>query len=94
MSGRPPRPISKHLRQIINKNVVDYLNKDNLLSDKQYKFRLPCSIADIPTDITHRMGGALHNTCITGTIISDILMAFHKGLIHKLPIYVKEFSKL
>lgn len=38
--------ISKPFKDIINKNVFEYVNKDNILKDKQYGFRWAQTTAD------------------------------------------------
>lgn len=47
--------INKFLYAMINKTFVHFINRDKLLSDKQYEFRLSPSTTDIPTTITHRI---------------------------------------
>lgn len=62
--------------KLIKRKVTDHLNRNNLLSDKQYTFRSSRSSADNLTFITLRNSEALNNKLITKAIAFDIWKAF------------------
>ena len=83
--------ISKLFESVINKRILDHLNRNNLLSDVQYGFRSARSTADVLTVITHRISEAMAMGNHSRVIALDISKAFdkvwHKGLLLKLSSY-------
>ena len=83
--------ISKIFESVLNRHVIKYLSKNNLLSDVQYGFRSARSTADVLTVITHRISEALDSSFDGRVIALDISKAFdqvwHKGLFRKITSY-------
>lgn len=64
--------INKLSESIIIKNVLEHLNRNNLLSDNQYGFR-PASSSDVVlTVITHIISKTLDNKFLKTTITLDM----------------------
>ena len=83
--------MSKLLESVLNREIVNHLSKNNLLSDIQYGFRSSRSTADVLTVISHRISESLDGGFISRAIALDISKAFdrvwHKGLLHKISSY-------
>lgn len=58
--------ISKIFGYIINKEVVDHLSRNNLLSNGLYRFHCSRSSADVLTVATHRISETLNDRFILG----------------------------
>lgn len=67
---------SKIFDAIINKKIVENLNRDNPLSDERYRFQSARSTADIVTVITYKISEALDNRHITRTNTFEKSKAF------------------
>lgn len=57
---------------MINKKVIEHLNRHNLLSDNRYGFNPARSTTHVLSVITHRIGEALDNKFIMSAITVDI----------------------
>ena len=83
--------ISKTMETIITKQLLIFLETNNILSDHQYGFRKARSSGDLLAYAVHVWSSALES-CGESTVISvDISKAFdrvwHKGLLAKLPMF-------
>ena len=80
--------ISKIFESVIKSVIVNHLESQNLLSDKQYGFRSSRSTADLLTVITEKIYRALDNCGEARVVALDISKAFdrvwHAGLLQKL----------
>lgn len=68
--------IINHLGVISNSLVLDNLTRNNLLSDKQYRFHFFLSITDVFSVITHKINEVLNGNFVTRAF--DISKAFDK----------------
>ena len=83
--------ISKSIETIITKQLLTFLETNNLLSDHQYGFRKARYTGDLLAYAVHVWSSTLES-CGENTVISlDISKAFdrvwHKGLLAKLPMF-------
>ena len=83
--------ISKTMETIITKQLLTFLETNNLLSDHQYGFRKARSTCDILAYAVHVWSSALESCGESRVISLDISKAFdrvwHKGLLAKLPMF-------
>jgi endonuclease/exonuclease/phosphatase (EEP) superfamily protein YafD len=68
--------ISKLLERILNKRLVSYLNKYNILSDNQYGFRSGRSTEDAVQELTQFVSNNLDNGMKCVSIYLDLAKAF------------------
>ena len=80
--------VSKVFEKLVNKRIVDYLEKCGIFSVFQYCFRCSPSTADLLTVVSDRIARAFNSSGATRTVAFDISKAFkrvwHAGLLHKL----------
>ena len=83
--------ISKTMETIITKQLLAFLETNNLLSDHQYGFRQAKSTGDLLAYAVHTWSSALESYGESRVISLDISKAFnrvwHKGLLAKLPMF-------
>ena len=83
--------ISKTMETIITKQLLTFLETNNLLSDHQYGFQKARSTGDLFAYAVHVWSSALESSGESRVISLDISNAFdrvlHKGLLAKLPIF-------
>ena len=83
--------VSKVFEKLVNKRIVDHLEKCGLFSDFQYGFRSSRSTADLLTVVSDRIARAFNRSGATQAVALDISKAFdkvwHAGLLHKLKSY-------
>ena len=83
--------ISKTMETIITKQLLTFLETNNLLSDHQYGFRKARSTGDLLAYAVHVWSSALESCGESRVISLDISKAFdrvgHKGLLAKLPMF-------
>ena len=83
--------VSKVFEKLVNKRIVDHLEKCGLFSDFQYGFRSSQSTADLLTAAPDRTARAFNRSGATQAVALDISKAFdrvwHAGLLHKLKSY-------
>ncbi|CAG4966884.1 unnamed protein product [Colias eurytheme] len=89
------RPISitsilgKVMERLLNKNLMLYLEGNDLLSDHQYGFRRNRSTGDLLVHMTHTIGQAIDGQGEALAVSLDISKAFdrvwHESLLRKLP---------
>ena len=83
--------ISKTMETIITKQLLTFLETNNLLSDHQYGFRKARSTFDLLAYAVHVWSSALESSGESRVISLDISKAFdrvwHKGLLAKLPMF-------
>ena len=83
--------VSKVFQKLVNKRIVDHLEKCGLFTDFQYGFRSSQSIADLLTVVSDRIARAFNRSGATRAVALDISKAFdrvwHAGLLHKLKSY-------
>ena len=83
--------ITKVFEKLLNKKIVDHLEKCGLFSDFQYGFRSSRSTADLLTVVSDRIARAFNRSGATRAVALDISKAFdrvwHAGLHHKLKSY-------
>ena len=83
--------VSKVFEKLVNKRIVDDLEKCGLFSDFQYGFRSSRSTADLLTVVSDRIARAFNRSGATRAVALDISKAFervwHAGLLHKLKSY-------
>ena len=83
--------ISKTMETIITKQLLAFLETNNLLSDHQYGFRQARSTGDLLAYAVHAWSSALESYGESRVISLDISKAFdrvwHRGLLAKLPMF-------
>ena len=83
--------ISKTMETIITKQLLTFLETNNLLSDHQYGFRKARSTGDLLAYAVHVWSSALESSGESRVISLDISKAFdrvwRKGLLAKLPMF-------
>ena len=83
--------VSKVFEKLVNKRIVDHLEKCGLFSDFQYGFRSSRSTVDLLTVVSDRIARAFNRLWATRAVALDISKAFdkvwHAGLLHKLKSY-------
>ena len=83
--------ISKAIEKLVNKKIVDHLEKCDLFSDFQYGFRSSQSTADLLAVVSDRMARGFNRSGATGAIAVDISKAFDRvwyaGLLQKFKSY-------
>ena len=83
--------ISKVFYKLVNKRIVNHLEKCALFSDFQYGFRSSRSTADFLTVVSDRIAKNFSKSRATRAVALDISKAFdrvwHAGLLHKLKSY-------
>ena len=79
--------VSKVSEKLVNKRIVDHLEKCGLFSDFQYGFRSSQSTADLLTVVSDRIARAFNRSWATQAVGVDITKAFdkvwHAGLLQK-----------
>ena len=79
--------VSKVIEKLVNKRIVDCLEKCGLFSDFQYGFRSSQSTADLLTVVSDRIARAFNRSGATRAVALDMSKAFdrvwHAGLLHK-----------
>ena len=84
--------VSEVFEKLVNKRIVDQLEKCGLFSDFQYGFRSSPSTADLLTVVSDRIARAFNRSGATRAVALDISKAFdrvwHAGLLHKLKSYI------
>ena len=77
--------------KLVNKRIVDHLEKCCFFSDFQYGFRSFCATPHLLTIVSDRIARAFNRSGATRAIALDISKAFdrvrHAGLFHKLRSY-------
>ena len=80
--------VSKVFEKLVNKRIVDHLEKRGLFSDFQYGFRSSQSTADLLIVVSDRIVRAFNKSEATRAVALDISKAlnrvWHAGLLHKL----------
>ena len=83
--------VSKVFEKLVNKRIVDHLEKCGLFSDFQYGFRSSRSTADLLAVVSDTIVRAFNRSGATQAVALDISKAFdrvwHAGLLHKLKSY-------
>ena len=86
-----PSLISKTMETIITKQLLTFLETNNLLSDHQYGFRKARSTGDLLACAVHVWSSALESCGESRVISLDISKAFdrawHNGFLAKLPMF-------
>ena len=79
--------VSKVFEKLLNKRIVDHLEKCGLFSDFQYGFRSSRSTADLLAVVSDTIVRAFNRSGATQAVALDISKAFdrvwHAGLLHK-----------
>ena len=79
------------VNKVLNKRIVDHLEKCDLFSDFQYGFRSSQSTADFLTVVFVRINRAFNRSRTTQAVVLDICKTFdrvwHAGLVHRLKSY-------
>ena len=80
--------VSKVFEKLVNKRIVNHLEKRGLFSDFQYGFRSSQSTADLLIVVSDRIARAFNKSEATRPVALDISKAlnrvWHAGLLHKL----------
>ena len=83
--------VSKVFEKLLNKKIVDHLEKCGLFSDFQHGFRSSRSTAHLLTVVSDRVARAFNRCGATRAVALDISKAFdrvwHGGLLQKLRSY-------
>ena len=83
--------VSKVFEKLVNKRIVDHLEKCGPFSDFQYGFRSSQSTADLLAVASDRITRAFSRSGATRAVALDISKAFgrvwHAGFLHKLKFY-------
>ncbi|MBF2463471.1 reverse transcriptase family protein, partial [Listeria welshimeri] len=83
--------LSKVMEQVINAQLLGYLEDHQLISDRQYGFRHGRSAGDLLVYLSHRWATAIESKGEAMAVSLDIAKAFdrvwHKALLMKLPSY-------
>ena len=83
--------VSKVFEKLVNKRVVDHLEKCGLFSDFQYGFRSSRSTADLLAVVSDTIVRAFNRSGATQAVALDISKAFHRVwyavLLYKLKLY-------
>ena len=83
--------ISKTMETIIAKQLLTFLETNNLLSDHEYNFQKARSVGDLLAYAVHVCSSALESSGESRVISFDISKVFdrvwHRGLLAKLPIF-------
>lgn len=82
--------ISKIIEKLINNRLITYLNKFNILSDRQYGFRRGKSTQDAVIDLTSKIIEQLDNKGKCLTVFLDLKKAFDTVSV---PILVQKTGK-
>ena len=79
--------VSKVFEKLVNKTIVDHLQKGGLFSDFQYGFRSSRSTSDLLKVVSYRIPRAFNRSGATRAVALDISKAFdrvwHAGLLQK-----------
>ena len=79
--------VSKVVEKLVNKRIIDHLEKSGLFCDFQYDFRSSQSTADLLTVVSDGIARAFNRSGVTRAVALDISKAFdivwHAGLLHK-----------
>ena len=90
--------MSKILEKIMANQLLDHLEKNNLLSEHQFGFRSKRSTTTASLFLTEHIRQALNNSHITGAIFIDFRKAFdtvnHQLLLNKLQTFNLHFSAI
>ena len=70
--------ITKVFEKLLNKKIVDHLEKCGLFSDFQYGFRSSRSTADLLTVVSDRIARAFNRSGATPAVALDISKAFER----------------
>ena len=83
--------VIKVFEKLVNKRIVDHLEKCGLFSDFQHGFRSSLSTADLLTVVSDRIARAFNMAGATGAVALDISKAFDRvwyaGVLDKLKSY-------
>ena len=83
--------VSKVFEKLVNKRIVDHLEKYGLFSDFQYGFRSSRPTAHLVSVVSDRIARAFNKSGATQAVALKIPKAFdivwHAGLLHKLKSY-------
>ena len=83
--------VSKVFEKLLNKRIVDHLEKCGLFSDFQYGFRSSRSTADLLAVVSDTIVRAFNRSGSTQAVALDISKAFHRVwyavLLYKLKLY-------
>ena len=83
--------VSKVFAKLLNKRIVDHLEKCGLFSGFQYGFRSSLSTVDLLTVVSDRITRGFNRSGATRAVALDISKDFHRvllaGLLHKLKSY-------
>ena len=69
--------VSKVFKELVNKRIVDHLEKCDLFSDFQHGFRSSRSTADLLTVVSDRIARAFNRSGATQAVALDISKAFN-----------------
>ena len=70
--------VSKVFEKLLNKTIVDHVEKYGLFSDFQYGFRSSRSTADLVVVVSDRLARAFARSGATGAVALDIFKAFDR----------------
>ena len=83
--------VSKVFKELVDKRIVDHLEKCDLFSDFQYGFRSSRSTADLLAVVSDRIAWVFNRSGATSAVAHVISKTFnrvwHAGLLHKRKCY-------
>ena len=83
--------VSKVMEKVVNTAIMNYLERNNLLSAHQFGFRSGLSAADLLTSLNHQWLSCINSGGAVRVLAVDIAGAFdkvsHIGVLHKLRAY-------
>ena len=83
--------LSKVMEKVVNRRIMTYLEKENLLSKHQFGFRTDLGTADLLTSLNHQWLSCINTGGAVRVLAVDIAGAFdrvsHLGVLHKIRSY-------
>ena len=83
--------LSKVMEKVVNRRIMTYLEKENLLSKHQFGFRTGLGTADLLTSLNHQWLSCINTGGAVRVLAVDIAGAFdrvsHLGVLHKIRSY-------
>ena len=83
--------LSKVMEKVVNRRIMTYLEKENLLSKHQFGFRTGLGTADLLTSLNHQWLSCINTGGAVRVLAVDIAGAFdrvsHVGVLHKIRSY-------
>ena len=83
--------LSKVMESIVNRQVINFLESNNILSTQQFGFRRGLGTADLLTRLQHEWSSTLAASGEVHVLAADIAGAFdkvsHRGVLHKAKCY-------